>query len=148
MPSVIGNPGGNVATVEVVVVNEDGDPVADELVRLIESGTASPSRPEGRTADDGRLIFHEGTGPPPCNTFHIKLPERGEQRQRAGCFNNGDETSVQFTVPVDEQPVTPPGGPDPDPDQDELTTGQRTALVSVIGLAVGVGAVALRRSEF
>ena len=88
--------GPEAVTVDVKVVDRNGDPVADELVELEDRG-GTPDDRTGQTGENGELRFIEGVGGPPCNTQTVLLPDRG-QEAGLGCNNGGAELDHVFRV--------------------------------------------------
>lgn len=82
--------------VDVTVLDEDGEPVADEPVVLEDRG-GSPDTRQSRTGPEGSVRFIEGVGPPPCNTQTVRLPQRGKSKS-LGCNNGGVRLEHTFQV--------------------------------------------------
>ena len=97
-PPVVGEEpaGPQQITVDVEVVDRNGDPVADEPVVLEDRG-GTPDNRRATTGPSGRIRFVEGVGPAPCNTQTVKLPERGQSKS-LGCNNGGAELQHTFEV--------------------------------------------------
>lgn len=81
--------------VEVQVLTEAGEPAADTNLRLNNRQNNDPLT--GQTGDDGRLVFVDSVGPPPCNNVELSVPEHGIT-ESIGC-HNGDKT-VEATLEV------------------------------------------------
>jgi len=61
---------------------------------MMHKGQWSPTylnpNPRQHTPADGCLVIYEGTGPPPCNTHKLLLPNRpGTEVVDTGCNNKG-----------------------------------------------------------
>ena len=101
---VVSNPGSSAdrtITVDLTVVDDDGEPLSGDSVKLEDRG-GTPDDRFGETGPRGRIRFIENVGPPPCNTQTVRLPERG-QSFSLGC-NNGRVT-VERTLTVSRDRV-------------------------------------------
>ena len=84
------NSDNRVVNVTVRVKDSEGKPVAGELVKLEDHGPPRLGDTFGNTSADGCLIILEGTGPPPCNTHKLLLPNRPDvEAVETGCNNAG-----------------------------------------------------------
>lgn len=79
-----------------VTVLDGGDPVADQPLVLQDRG-GTPDTRYGITDDEGREVFFEGVGPPPCNTQFVELPDHGIRRE-VGCHDGAETASVEIDL--------------------------------------------------
>lgn len=117
------------ATIEVAVEDQVGDPVAGVTVKLENRG-GPPRDVYGDTDTDGRVVFIEGVGPPPCNTLTVKIEDE-DLEERVGCFNGTEEGSATLVVETDE-PAQPADGP---VDGDTIIVASVGAAAAVVGIA-------------
>lgn len=97
--NTISNPGSTAdrtLTIEITVVDENGDPVSGVPVLLQDRG-GTPDDRQGATGSDGVIIFVEDVGPPPCNTQTIILPDHGVE-ESLGCNNGGKTISRTLSI--------------------------------------------------
>ncbi|PSQ19095.1 hypothetical protein BRD00_02280 [Halobacteriales archaeon QS_8_69_26] len=79
-----------------MTVLDGGDPVVDQPLLLQDRG-GTPDTRIGLTDGEGREVFFEGVGPPPCNTQFVELPEREVSRE-VGCHDGGATESVEIDL--------------------------------------------------
>jgi len=78
------------------VVDSEGEPVADELVKLEDLNRTADTN--GRTSDTGCLVIYQDTGPAPCTTYKLLLPYRTDvDAVETPCTHDG-EFNHTFTL--------------------------------------------------
>jgi len=83
--------------VEVSVRTEAGEPAANTVIRLNNRANSDPLT--GHTGADGRIVFVDSVGPPPCNSVALSAPEHGVT-ESIGCHNGAKTVEATLEVPT------------------------------------------------
>lgn len=83
-------------TIDLTVVDTNGDPLVDQQVILQDRG-GTPDDRTGTTGPHGRLRFIESVGPAPCNWLTARVPEY-DTEVRLGCYNGNSTLERRISV--------------------------------------------------